>query len=259
MTTNVTDVEVVSGRTSAMAQQPPAELTTNFLELIARAASDPNVDVAKMERLLEMQFKLLGRAAEASFNQAIARLQPKIPRITKNGGIVLKDGSVIAYAKYDDICDVVLPLLAEEGLTVSYSSDLVETPNGNKLKITATFRHIEGHHDSGSVFLPTIDDTGAKNAVQGAGSIYSYGKRYALCQYLNIVTEGDDDDGMQGLLKPISEKQQHEIYDLIADSKCDEGAFLKFMGVDSVKEITVKDFLKAKTSLIQKRDARKKS
>jgi len=239
---------------NAVATQPesPIELRDSILGVISRAAADPNVDVAKMERLLDMQLKVMALASESAFNQALARLQPRLPRITKNGAIILKDGTTkIAYAKYDDICDAVLPLLAEEGFTVSYSSQL--TPAGNLLEIVATFRHIDGHADSGSVFLPLVDDTGAKNRVQGAGSIYSYGKRYALCQYLNLVMEGEDDDGMQGGMKPITEQQVSQIIDLIADSKADEKKFLQYMGVNSVEAIVAKDFARAVNALNQKR------
>jgi|ERR1051326_7278125 hypothetical protein len=239
----------------AMNGQDSVELSSTLLGVIARAASDPQVDVAKMERLLEMQLKVMDRAAEVSFNKALARLKAQLPRITKNGAILLKSDQRIQYAKYEDIHDAVMPLMTEHGFTVTYSAELAS--NGTLLRVTATFRHADGHHDSGSVFLPLTDESGAKNKVQGAGSILSYGKRYALCQYLDIVTEGADDDGAQGDAQPISERQQSEIIDLIADSGANEAKFLEFMHVSAVEEILVKDFQKAKNALQQKRRGRK--
>lgn len=230
----------------------PSEMSGTLLRVIASAAADPRVDVVKMEALLNMQERVMARAAEVAFNQALARLKAKLPRVSKKGAIVLKDGKTrLPYAKYEDINEAVLPLMLEEGFTVSYSTELVA--NSTLIEIRATFRHEGGHQDVGKAYLPLTDDSGAKNRVQGAGSILSYGKRYALCQYLDIVTEGEDDDGMQGDAQPINEKQQSEIRDLIADSGADEVKFLAYMGVESVEDIVVRDFAKAKNALNQKR------
>jgi hypothetical protein len=241
---------------TAMQEPGPAELSRDVLAMIARASADPQVDVAKMQQLLDMQMQVMAMRAEASFNQALADIKARLPRITKNGAILLGGGKTIAFARYEDIDAAVRPLMTKFGFTVTYTSELVGT--GNTICVTGKFRHVDGHHDSGSVYLPLTDDSGAKNKVQGAGSSLSYGKRYVLCQYLDIVTEGDDDDGMQGLMKPLSDKHRSEIIDLIADSKCDEAVFLEYMEVKSVDAIVERDFLKAKTALIAKRDRKKK-
>lgn len=236
--------------------ETPAETSGALLTIIAKAAADPRVDVAKMQQLLDMKTAVMNREAERSFNQALARLKERLPRIQKNGVIVLKDGKTrLPYAKYEDIHSAVLPLMLAEGFTVSYTSALVA--NSTLLEVTATFRHEDGHRDTGKVYLPLTDDSGAKNRVQGAGSILSYGKRYALCQYLDIVTEGEDDDGMQGDAKPIDEKQQSQIRDLIADSGANEEKFLAYMGVKSVEDIIRRDFAKAVAALNQKRRSAK--
>lgn len=230
----------------------PSEMSGTLLRIIATAAADPRVDVVKMERLLDMQERVMARAAEAAFNQALARLKAKLPRVSKKGAIVLKDGKTrLPYAKYEDIHEAVMPLMLEEGFTVSYSTELVA--GSSLLEVRATFRHSSGHQDVGKAYLPLTDDSGAKNRVQGAGSILSYGKRYALCQYLDIVTEGEDDDGMQGDAKPIDEKQQGQLRDLIADSGANEEKFLTFMGVERIEDIIVRDFTKAVNALNQKR------
>lgn len=260
----MTTVEVDSTRTEALSRQPqenPTALSANLIDAITRAAKDPSVDVDKMSKLLEMHMRMVAVAAEASFNQAFARLQPRLPRITKSGAIILKDGKTkIAYAKYSDIWDAVGGLLAEEGFSVSYSSELVST--GSLLKITVTLRHIDGHHSDGSVFLPLTDDSGAKNRVQGSGSIYAYGKRYSLSQLLNIITEDEDDDGMRGAGFPIDEKKVSRILDLIADIKdsgkaFNDDGFLKLMKVTRIEDITNGQYETAIAALNQKRSSNK--
>jgi hypothetical protein len=73
----------------------PAEESGALLAIIARAASDPNTDVAKMKELLDMHERILNRQAEGAFNASLARLSAHMPRVKKNGTITLtrKDGS----------------------------------------------------------------------------------------------------------------------------------------------------------------------
>lgn len=175
-------------------QRRPAEMSENLISAIARAAKDPTVDVEKMGKLLDMQLRLVAIAAEASFNEAFARLQAKLPRIEKRSAIDLGAGKAkIGYAKYEDICEVVLPILREEGFSVSFSEKLSTNPT--LMEVMATFRHIDGHKEVGSAFVPLSDDSGAKNKVQGGGSAYAYGQRYAFGKFLNIITEDEDDNG----------------------------------------------------------------
>jgi hypothetical protein len=232
-----------------------AETGAALLRIIASAAADPRVDVVKMERLLDMQARVMARQAEQSFNQALARLKSKLPRISKNGAILLKDGKTrIPYAKYEDIHEAVMPLMLEEGFTVSYSSELVA--GSSLLEVRATFRHTDGHQDIGKAYLPLTDDSGAKNRVQGAGSILSYGKRYALCQYLDIVTEGEDDDGMQGDAGPITEQMVSQIVDMVDASGANLDRFLAYMKVARIEDIIMRDYGKAIAALNQKRRAK---
>ncbi len=69
-----------------------------------------------------------------------------------------------------------------------------------------------------------LDQSGSKNAIQGAGSSVAYGKRYTLCAILNIVTNGDDRNGaaVTTVVVPgMAEDWQTDLLDLaqIAASK----------------------------------------
>ena len=102
----------------------PATLAAStILSVIAKAAADPNVDVAKMQQLLDMQERLMARQAEAEFNEAMARLQPRLPRIQKKGDVKYPvnknapDGPqkhAFWFARIEDIDDAIRPLLNEE-------------------------------------------------------------------------------------------------------------------------------------------------
>lgn len=176
------------------AHEPGAEVTDlsgGLLAVIATAARDPNVDVDKMERLLNTQERVLARQAKASYDTALAELQPKLPIITERGKILNKQGGVQStFAFWEDINEIIRPLLHEHGFSLSFKS----RPAGNMVVTIGILAHRDGHREETEVELPR-DDSGNKNSVQGIGSSKSYGKRYAAFDLLNITTKGEDDDG----------------------------------------------------------------
>lgn len=180
--------------TQAVAQADPptsvADYNSGLMEVIARAARDPSVDIDKMERLIAMQERVQARDAEVAFSDSFASMQPELPAITKGGQIVHKGQVISEFAEWEDINKAITPVLSRFGFSLSFKPATVN----NMVAVTAILRHRLGFKDEATLPLPT-DTSGAKNAVQGVGSTLSYGKRYAATLLLNLTTEGDDDDG----------------------------------------------------------------
>lgn len=239
---------LVPEQPGVLATQPEP---TSMLQAVMQAVRDPNLDVDKLERLLAIGKDLEAEQAKKTFTSAMARLKPRLPIITKRGSIWLNANTSISYAKYEDIHEAVTPLLTEEGFVVSYTSELIPGAS-NILKVTANVKHVGGHSESGSVFLPLTDSSGAKNSVQGSGSILSYGKRYALCQYLDIVSEDQDDDGNGGGVEPISQEQVDTLSQWLDTVKANRPVFLDYMGVSRLEDIKVRDHAKAVAALKKK-------
>ena len=165
--------------------------TSAILAIIARAASDPAVDIDKMERLLQMQERVLARGAEAEFSTALAAMQPDLPIIDENGSIKNRDGQVQStYPLWEDINDAIKPHLSAHGFALSFR---VADREGKTI-VTGVLSHKSGHRETTDVTLPA-DTSGSKNAVQAIGSSISYGKRYAAGALLNFTSRGEDDDG----------------------------------------------------------------
>lgn len=156
-----------------------------LMSVIERVASDPGSDIAKLEKMLDMQERVLNRNAAQSFTADMAMMQGEMPRVFK-----LASGHNTTYARLEDINDTVRPVLQKFGFAVTFKTD---QPSPKDVTITATLSHREGHKESSSLTLP-CDTSGSKNAVQAVGSTISYGKRYAMCALLNIST-GDDTNG----------------------------------------------------------------
>ncbi len=119
--------------------------------------------------------------------------------------------------------------------------------------VTGTLRHKAGHSETASIGPLPLDTSGGKNNLQGAGSTFSYGKRYTATMLLNLTFEGEDDDGVKGGTQLIDDESVKRLSDLIMETKSDFNRFLKFMEVDGLPEIEVKDFPKAVNMLLQKR------
>ena len=180
-----------------------AEMQENgLITLISRAATDPNIDIDKMERLLSMHERMMDKQAEISFNKAMTELQMHLPDINE-GGEIRHNGKLISkYARWDeDMHPVIRPILHEYGFSLSFRTN---TENGVKVK--AVLSHVEGHSEETEISLPS-DVSGSKNNVQAVASSVSYGKRYTACSLLNIATAGIDDDGASACGQAISEDQ----------------------------------------------------
>ena len=159
--------------------------STAIIQVIERAALNPEVDIDKMERLLQMQERVLDRQSSMDYNAAMAAMQTEMPSIAERGKT--NNGK---YATLEDIVDTVRPIMQKHGLAVSFRVKTME----RGIEVTGVLMHKGGYREETSMLLPA-DTSGSKNAVQAFGSSVSYGKRYVLCALLNITTRGEDDDG----------------------------------------------------------------
>ena len=218
---------------------------TDILAIIARAASDPSVDPAKMQALLDVQERILDKRAEIAFNEAMVRLQPNLPRITKDGVIYAKDGVTVRskFTKFETLDRVLRPLYTAEGFGVTFTTDL----KGEMLFVTASVRHCMGHKETTTVPVP-IDKNAYRTEAQNMGSTISYGKRYAFCAAFNIVTLDEDDDG-QGGSTPISLDQLNQIEDLILDTGANRAKFMEWIGVTDLKNLPTSKYEQAVAAL----------
>ncbi len=227
----------------------PAE--SNTVSMFERLAKDPSVDVAKLEKLMELQERAIKRNAEAAYHAALAGMQCDIPSITEKGQIKHNDKLISKYALFEDINDQLKPILQRHGFAISFRTKV----EGSTLTVTGVLSHREGHHEDTSLPLP-FDTSGAKNAVQAIGSSVSYGKRYVMCALLNITTRGEDDDGKKGGAgKPISTEEACLINDMIREADTTSAKFLAYLNTEhklalqAIEDIPAKVYPDALASL----------
>lgn len=222
----------------------------SVIQQVLKAAADPNVDAAKAQTMMNMVLQLQDRQANTLFYEALARVQTKMPRISPNGQILNKDGTVRSkFAKYEDIDLWLRPILADEGLAVSFDGG--EFVNG-KLLQTMEVSHCAGHKEYRKTTMPMADMPGSSDPQKMGGTI-SYAKRYALIQFFNIITEGLDNDAQGHENDPLTAEQVGRINDLIIGSQANKEKFLGFLKVKSIENITQGQFEYAANALRRKK------
>jgi hypothetical protein len=148
-----------------------------LISIIERAARDPSVDIDKMQRLMDMQERIMVRNAKAAYAAALSAMQPELPVIGRKGKIEVREKDAqgkrtgelqqsTKYALWEDINEGIRPVLARHGFALSFRVGMAQD---GKITITGILSHREGHYEETTITLQH-DSTGSKNAVQAVGS-----------------------------------------------------------------------------------------
>lgn len=213
--------------------------TATIMQVIDRAARDPNVDMDKMERLLQMHERIKATGAKAAYAAALAEMQPDLPTVAERGAIKNKAGGIQSrYALWEDIIAIISPILSAHGFALTF-----RTANADKMvTVTGVLSHRDGHSEETTLTLP-IDASDFRNVVQSIGSSVSYGKRYTASALLNLRTGEVDDDGA-GKPPPdlVNDKQVADLEALITEVGADRAKFLRYIKVASLAEVRADAF-----------------
>ena len=229
--------------------------TQQLMQLIASAARDDKVDPAKLTALLDLKVRLMDMQSVAEFNHDFNALEKHSLRVKKNGVVEYKNKDTgqmekaFNFATWEDMDAVIRPLLREHGFSLSFDT---EDKAGGGFWVVGILTHASGHSRRAR-FPVTIDSSGGKNNLQGAGSSLSYAKRYTTEMLLNIVREGEDDDGVRAGLVFIDATKVGILEKYIKETDTDTGNFCDFMGVESLDKIQEKDYAKSVNALMVKR------
>lgn len=253
---------------------------TNMLAVIARAAADPRVDVAKMQALLGMQKEIEDRDAQKAFTVAFIAMQKKIPSIQRDGKIEIREkdqqggrtGRVqqsTPYATFNGIMKAVDKPLRDHGFSLTFAT---EPATDGRIIVRGILEHEQGHSRTTSFPLPA-ETSGSKNNVQGWGSAMSYGKRYCTIALLNIISHDPKDadtDGHEGTFKAAKEGSLIEATDMVLISPAQieelklviqscgvsEEQFLQRYKIDKLSELPADMLEAAKTALRRHKEER---
>ena len=173
--------------------QQVSEPTTpaHLLEL----AVSNNLDVEKLEKLMQLQRSWEADQARKAFFEALNEFQANAPEIRKGKSVAFetKTGGKTEY-KYAPLADVVRQIkdtCRECGL--SYRWEIQDTKD--EIKVTCLVTHTAGHTER-TTMTASPDTSGSKNSIQARGSAIEYLKRYTLIGALGLSTSDTDIDGV---------------------------------------------------------------
>jgi len=223
--------------TLATREQEPA---TSLIEVISRAASDPSVDIEKMERLMQMHERIQAKQAESAFNVAMSAAQAEMRRVSADA---TNPQTRSDYASYGKLDRVLRPIYTKHGFSLTFSDG--ETQKPEHVRVTCLVRHVGGHKETHWKDMPA-DGKGAKGGdvmtkTHAAGAAQQYGMRYLLKGIFNVAIGEDDNDGNEPE-ECLSEEQIANIEALLSEVGANKGAFLKWAKVSSLSEIPAANY-----------------
>lgn len=175
-------------------QDPVVSESGTVLQFIQRAASDPQFDVDKLERMMALRERMRQQEAETAFNEALNKVQSEVGRISADATNPQTRSQYASYAKLDG---VLRPIYTAHGFSLSF--DEGETAKEEHVRVVCHVSHSFGHTRTYHKDMPA-DGKGAKGGdvmtkTHATGAAQSYGMRYLLKGIFNIAVGEEDTDG----------------------------------------------------------------
>lgn len=204
--------------------------------------SAKNVEVA--ERMFALYERAEARNAEKEFNRAFVMLQADMPVIVAKTAITNRG----KYERFEDVMQVVSPLLQRHGFTVSFSMVAAD----NRITETCSLKHTSGHSQSNSF---SVRVGRADTETQADCKAATTAKRNALLNCLNIVIRQDalqseDDAANEGAF--IAWDKAEFLRQQVAETGSDEAAFLRYAGAAKFEEIGENRYAELAAALAKK-------
>lgn len=227
-------------RTSERKEVAPASEAHALVAAIERAARDPQVDIAKMERLFGMRKEISQEIAEREFNAAMNACQAEMRPIATDADNPQTHSRYATYAKLDR---ALRPIYTKHGFAISY--DEADSPKAEHVRVLAYVSHSGGFTRTYRADMPA-DGKGAKGGdvmtkTHAVGAAKSYGMRYLLKSIFNVAVGEDDTDGNDNYER-ISDKQLADLKALISETGSNTSRLLQWLKLKSLEEIPADNF-----------------
>lgn len=236
---------------------------TSLMQAITMAASNPAMDMDKIERLFAMHQKVLAQEAEAQFNDAMSRAQRNIVPVVANQKNTHTNSM---YADLAAIARVIAPLYTAEGLSISFDSNRevlnadgkpIPAPPAGWFRTVGIVSHSAGHSRIHHIDLPS-DTSGSqgkanKTEIQGAISTTTYGRRALTCMVFNVAIGDNDGNAGRGKGELLDEGTLADFLSAIDAAaniqELQKSYAAAYKAADAIKDKSaIAEFIKAKDS-----------
>lgn len=222
---------------------------TTPMSMIERAV-EKGADVGMIEKLMELAERHDRNLGRRAFDQAIASAKAEFPEIRKNKTVDFSTAKGRTHYRHEDMAEIsraVDPVLSRYGLSYRYRTQ----QDGRSVTVTCILSHKDGYSEE-TTLSSAADESGNKNHLQAVGSAATYLQRYTLKMALGIAATEDDDGRRADAAKLIDADQFQVLQDLIEEASADVPKLLKFLGAETLEEMTVTQFSTAVSALRKK-------
>ena len=190
-----------------------------IMALIDRVSSDPDYDINKLEKMMELYTQERDRAARDSYMRALSECQAELPAVVRDAE---NKQTSSAYATLDAVNRAVVPVITRHGFSLAFGED--ESTVEGSMRVICTIGHRDGHSTTGHHIDVPMDIAGIKGnanktATHAKGSTSTYGRRYLTMMMFNVTLGSEDDDGNIAGGEPvrqlISVDQHNALLDLM--------------------------------------------
>lgn len=189
-------------------QQEYISAAAGLMSIISGLASNPNVDIDKLQQLLVMQERWEINEDKKSFRESMVRFKENAPKIVKDTHVKFKnskgDFTEYDHASIGNVCEVIGKALADVGITHAWTT----SQEGSNVTVTCTLSF--GLYSESTSMTAGQDESGGKNTIQARISTKSYLERHTLTGITGMATNEAEDDG-NGLQRTAVENVVEDI------------------------------------------------
>lgn len=167
---------------------------------LLQLAIQQNLDIEKLERLMQLQERYQASISRKEFLSAISNFQFQCPPLAKTKKVAFGT-TKYSYAPLGEIAATIKKSMSDNGLCHRWE---IEDAT-DKIVCTCIISHTSGHFEK-TTMSAAKDASGGKNEIQQRGSSITYLQRYTLIAALGISTADEDNDGHKE--PPAQPKQQ---------------------------------------------------
>jgi ERF superfamily len=167
--------------------------------MIERASKDPEINIDKLQRLLDMRAQEYARIAILHYSEAMTACQAAMEAIRTD---CANSQTRSRYASLAALDAAARPIYTRHGFSLSYDTE--DCPKSDHVRVVCQVRHAGGHAETPHIDMPADGKgKGAKGGdvmtrTHATGSAISYGRRYLLGMVFNLCVEKDDDGNAAG-------------------------------------------------------------
>jgi hypothetical protein len=225
-----------------------------MLGLIERLATNPNFSIEVLNALLKARREEEDREAERAFNQALSAAKGELEPIIKRHDVDFTSKTTGTRTRYKheqlfDIAQVVDPVFAKHGLAYRFA-----VRQESKVVAVAPVLSHSGGYSKQMDWLEgdtTVPSGTNMNPFQALSSAITYLQRISLRAAVGLAAGKDDDARSLSADAPptISVEQANEMEALVAETGRSMVTLLILVGAQTVAEMNVDQFKRAKQVL----------